>query len=116
MRPVGSQAFDESERYANEPVHIRHTWYHKLGILLFIIVCFEVGAFLTVFPWTPQWDSNSVAGLFPMLRDLWASSYFRGALSGLGLLNIYISLGEVSRLRRSSGSRPPADRLKVSTL
>lgn len=47
-----------------EPTHIRHTWYHKLGIFLFIIVCFEVGAFLTVFPWTPQWESNSVANLF----------------------------------------------------
>ena len=48
------------------PVHFRHTWYHKLGIFLFIIVCFEVGAFLTVFPWTPQWDSNSVANLLPV--------------------------------------------------
>jgi hypothetical protein len=104
------------------PTHVRHAWYHKLGIFLFIIVCFEVGAFLTVFPWTSQWDTNSVASLFPWLRDLWASSYFRGALSGLGLLNIYISLGEVSRLRRSGGARPPgdrlppADKLKVSTL
>src|ERR1700691_208620 len=103
------------------PTHFRHTWYHKLGIFLFIIVCFEVGACLPVFPWTSQWDTNSVASLFPWLRDLWASSYFRGALSGLGLLDIYISLGEVSRLRRSSrgspGDRlPPADKLKVSTL
>ena len=106
MHPVEPR-FDKSV----EPTHIRHTWYHKLGIFLFIIVCFEVGAFLTVFPWTPQWDSNSVANLFPFLRDLWTNSYFRGALSGLGLLNIYISLGEVARLRR-----PRADRLKVSTL
>ena len=87
------------------------TWYYKLGILLFIIVCFEVGAFLTVFPWTPQWDTNSLANLFPWLRGFWASSYFRGAWSGLGLLNIYISLGEVSRLRP-----PRTDKLKVSTL
>ena len=50
-----------------------------------------------VFPWTPQWDSNSMANLFPWLRRSWTSSYFRGALSGLGLLNIYISLGEVLR-------------------
>jgi len=89
-----------------------HPWYHKLGIFLFVIVCFEVGAFLAVFPWTPQWETNSVAGLFPFLHDLWASSYFRGALSGLGLLNIYISLGEVARLRRPSSSRPP-DRLRL---
>ena len=34
------------------------------------------------------------------MRDVWDSSYFRGALSGLGLVNIYISLAEVFRLRR----------------
>ena len=110
MRPVEPR-FPGVEEPDEAPVHLHHTWYHKLGVFLFIIVCFEVGAFLTVFPWTPQWDGNSVASLFPWLHDLWISSYFRGALSGLGLLNIYISLGEVSRLRR-----PPADRLKVSTL
>jgi len=103
------------------PIHVRQNWYHKLGIFLFIIVCFEVGAFLTVFPWTPQWESNSVANLFPWLRGLWTSSFFRGALSGLGLLNIYISLGEVTRLRKPGGrpptsGLPPADKLKVSTL
>jgi hypothetical protein len=113
MRPVEPQLQDPDEA----PPHVRHTWYHKLGIFLFIIVCFEVGAFLTVFPWTPQWDSNSVASLFPWLRDLWTSSYFRGALSGVGLLNIYISLGEVTRLRRPPPEGlPPTDKLKVSTL
>jgi hypothetical protein len=113
MRPLEPKVVQEHDE---APVHPRHTWYHKLGIFLFIIVCFEVGAFLMVFPWTPQWDSNLFANLFPFLRDVWPNSYFRGALSGLGLLNIYISLGEVSRLRKSSGGRPPADRLKVSTL
>ncbi|MBV9769356.1 MAG: hypothetical protein JOZ32_07285 [Bryobacterales bacterium] len=104
------------------PVEVRHPWYHKLGIFLFIIVCFEVGAFLMVFPWTPQWDNNSVANVLPWLRGIWRTSYFRGALSGVGLLNIYISLGEVARLRRPGGSRPradrlpPADKLKTSTL
>jgi hypothetical protein len=100
-----------------EPASVRHSWYYKLGVFLFIIVCFEVGAFLTVFPWTPQWDSNSLANFLPWLRGFWTSSYFRGALSGLGLLNIYISLGEVSRLRRPRADRvPPADKLKASVL
>ena len=44
----------------------------------------------------------------PWLRDYWTSSYFRGALSGLGLLNIYISLGELLRLRVRA--RLPTDR------
>ena len=124
MRPVEPKIIEQPDRDPEAvPVHVRqHNWVHKLGIFLFIIVCFEVGAFLTVFPWTPQWDSNSVATFFPWLRELWSSSYFRGALSGVGLLNIYISLGEVSRLRGTGRSRPPtdrlppADKLKVSTL
>jgi hypothetical protein len=112
MQPLERKLVEEPDREPESAqVHVRHTWVHKLGIFLFIIVCFEVGAFLTVFPWTPQWDNNWVANLFPWLRVLWTNSYFRGALSGLGLLNIYISLMEVSRLRR-----PRADRLKVSTL
>jgi hypothetical protein len=45
------------------------------------------------------------------VRTIWENAYFRGALSGLGLVNIYISLGEVFRLRR-----PRADRLKVPVL
>lgn len=117
MQPLERKLVDEPEQPPiPPPAPSRHTWIYKLGILLFIIVCFEVGAFLTVFPWTPQWDNNSLSGLFPLLRDVWGSSYFRGALSGLGLLNIYISLGEVSRLRRSASKLHPVDKLKASTL
>ena len=79
MRPVEPKMAGQPDHPDPAPARIRHTWYHKLGIFLFIIVCFEVGAFLAVFPWTPQWDTNSVANLFPWLRDLWGSSYFRGA-------------------------------------
>jgi hypothetical protein len=102
MRPVGEAPGRASER-------VKHGWAHKLGIILFVVVCFEVGVFLLIFPWTQQWDGNSLANLIPGLRDFWTSSYFRGAWSGLGLLNIYISIGELLRLRRPD--RPPADRL-----
>ncbi len=116
MHPVETQLGD-SPREA--PDRSKHAWVHKLGVLLFIIVCFEVGAFLAVFPWTTQWETNSLANVFPWAREFWSNSYFRGALSGLGLLNIYISLGEVSHLRRSPGpppagppaTHPPADGL-----
>ena len=86
-------------------------WYHKLGSLLFIVVCFEVGVFLLVFPWLDYWNNNLIASLAPWVRDVWQSPFFRGALSGLGIVNMYISLAEVIRLRR-----PAADRLKESLL
>jgi len=86
----------------------RSPWYHKLGILLFILVCFEVGVFLVVFPWMNYWGNNSIASLAPWVRAIWDSAYFRGALSGVGLLNIYISLAEVFRLRRPRADKLPA--------
>ena len=88
-----------------------HSWYQKLGILLFILLCFEVGVFLLVFPWLQTWDHNAIARLSPRVRDIWDSPYFRGALSGLGLVNIYISLAEVFRLRRSR-----TDKMNLSAL
>ena len=106
MQPVEPQLFVEESA---EPPKI--SWFHRLASLLFIIVCFEVGVFLLVFPWMDYWNNNSIASFAPWVRAIWESSYFRGALSGLGLVNIYISLGEVLRLRR-----PRADRLKVPVL
>ena len=90
---------------------VRRTWVQKLGTLLFVLVSFEVGAFLLLFPWMDYWDHNSIAALAPWMRDVWDSAYFRGALSGLGLVNIYIALAEIFHLRR-----PRPDRLKVPVL
>lgn len=80
----------------------RRSWYQRLGVMLFVIFCFEIGVFLLVFPWLDPWDNNWVADLRG-LSEVWDSTFFRGALSGLGLLNIYISFLEVFRLRRAVG-------------
>lgn len=79
-----------------------YQWYHKLAGLLSVILCFEMGVFLLVFPWASDWYSSYFSTLPLWARDVWVSPYFRGAISGLGLLNIYISFIEVFRLRRFS--------------
>ena len=81
----------------------RYRWYHKMGGVLVAIFCFEVGVFLLVYPWaSDEWDASYYVFLPLWARGLWASPYFRGAISGLGILNIYISFVEVFRLRRFS--------------
>ena len=77
-----------------------YRWHDKLLALLGVIFCFELGVFLVVFPWATEWDINYFPRLPLWLRELWISPYFRGAVSGLGLVNIYISFVEVFRLRR----------------
>ncbi|MBI1896526.1 MAG: hypothetical protein HYZ57_11615 [Acidobacteria bacterium] len=80
----------------------RYRWYHKLGAVLAVVFCFELGVFLLVFPWASDWHLNYLAKLPLWGSAIWASPYFRGAVSGLGVVNIYISFVEVYRLRRFS--------------
>jgi hypothetical protein len=77
-------------------------WYHKLGAVAASVFCFELGAFLLIYPWISDW--NVSAALLPVWgREIFTSAWLRGAVSGLGMLNIYISIVEVFRLRRFSG-------------
>jgi hypothetical protein len=77
-------------------------WYHKVSAVLFITFCLEIGLFLLVFPWTEYWDSNYFSELFPAWQPYWDNMYVRGAISGLGVINLYISFIEIFRLRRFS--------------
>ena len=84
------------------PESPRFTWQDKLLALLGVIFCFELGVFLLVFPWVSEWNANYFARMPAWAHDLWVSPYFRGAISGVGLVNVYISFLEVLRLRRFS--------------
>ncbi len=95
-------AVEESEVQTGPPPY---RWHHKLGALLYVIVCFELGAFLLVFPWLDAWDINWFATYSPPVHALWMNPYVRGAISGLGLVDIYISFVEVFRLRRFASPR-----------
>jgi len=81
----------------------RYRWYHKLFAVTFIVFCLEIGVVLLVLPWSEYWDDNYLAGWTPGWRYFWDNSYLRGAVSGLGIVNIYISFSELFRLRRFRG-------------
>ena len=105
MQPLGRHDFAETASPVPDAPPLQPSWLRRLGVLLFVILSFEVGLFLVVFPWLESWDQNRLASLAPGLRDLWDTGYFRGALSGLGLVNIYISLAEIARFRRARTAR-----------
>ena len=77
-----------------------YRWYHKLSALIFILFCMELGAFLLVFPWTDYWDQNLFSSVVQNWQRIWDNAYLRGAVSGLGVVNFYISFLEILRLRR----------------
>lgn len=68
----------------------------------------EVGLLLILVPWSSFWDHNYFADSLPLLRDAIANNYVRGAVSGLGLLNVYAALAELVDIfvRRENDETP----------
>ncbi len=103
MTPFEPQSHATGEPLAGGPVPVPHPayrWYHKMSAVLFITFCIELGLFLVVFPWTDYWDGNFFSSLVPEWHQYWVNMYVRGAVSGLGVVDLYISLLEIVRLRR----------------
>jgi len=71
-----------------------------LTSIFFILFCIEIGLVLFLLPWTPLWDNNYFFGLTPQWNPFWLSTYLRGAVSGVGVVNLWIGLGEAWRLWR----------------
>jgi hypothetical protein len=63
-----------------------------LAGFLSVLSSLLVGLVLLVAPWTALWDTNYL--LHPALRALLLSSVARGAVSGIGLVNIVLGLYE----------------------
>jgi hypothetical protein len=82
-----------------DPAQSRVVRWHRrvLGACL-VVFALELGLFLLFFPWRSDWEMSWVPVHSPKLAAVWMSSYFRGAISGLGLLNIAVALAELSRL------------------
>ena len=61
-----------------------------------------VGLVLLLLPWLPSWDQNYFSGWSPDWFSLWMNPYLRGAISGVGALNLYIVVAEMIDLLRGS--------------
>ena len=99
----------------------------KLSVIFYIILCLEIGIVLVLLPWIPQgtlglsdWGNNYFllyaarkTGLYG-LQTVVASGWMRGAVTGVGLLNVGIAFWEifhfkqtVRTLQENELSRPP---------
>jgi len=66
--------------------------------LLFLAYFVEVGLVLLVVPWSPFWDRNYFLDLWPALAALTRSNLVRGAVSGLGIINLWAAMAELATL------------------
>lgn len=91
---------------APAPPRVRLNWFDKFSYITYCLFTLEVGLFLLVYPWLPAvWSQNFFFHLVPEWRPLFMSNYFRGAVSGLGVINLFISASHTLRLRQVLSGR-----------
>ncbi len=84
----------------------------KLTVIFFIILCLEAGIALTLLPWMSigglgDWGDNFLLAMvvektgLPVLQSTVSSGWFRGAVTGLGILNLFIAFWEMAHFKQS---------------
>jgi len=63
--------------------------------LLIVAFFFEFGFALLIVPWSSFWDRNYFAELLPALHAFITNNFVRGAVSGLGVINLLAGLAEL---------------------
>jgi len=71
--------------------------------ILYIVFCFEMGVFLFVLPWVSLWSKNFFVGHYPIVSSIAMNYFVRGAISGIGLADVWLAIYELWRLRRHLG-------------
>ena len=84
----------------------------KLTVIFFIILCLLLGLYLTLLPWVSfgvigDWGDNYLLAFvsekanLPILRKTVASGWVRGAVTGLGVLNLLLAFWELAHFKQS---------------
>lgn len=83
----------------------------KLTLIAFIFLCLMVGVSLTLLPWLRffggDWGENfllaylSNKASLPILHTTIASGWFRGIVTGIGLLNLAIAFWEMANFSKN---------------
>ena len=73
--------------------------------LIYVAFFLEVGLLLVVLPWSAFWDRNYFASAWPALRPLLMNNFCRGAITGLGFVNLYAGFADLALVFAARGRR-----------
>jgi hypothetical protein len=76
-------------------------WVARIGLFIFVSFCIEVGMVLVALPWTDLWTNNPIVLAHLGWRDVLQNHFLRGAVSGLGLVDIWMGISEAVHYRET---------------
>jgi hypothetical protein len=79
-------------------------WLQRISLCVLVLFCVYLGVLVMVLPWwTRMWDQNMFLAARPHLARVLHMGAVRGAISGLGLLDIWIGISEAVHYRETRG-------------
>jgi len=84
--------------------------------LILVAFFLEVGFLLIVLPWSAFWERNYFAQTVPFVQDVITNNFVRGAISGLGLVNVCVGLVELVSVLASRHADPPPSPFSASQI
>jgi hypothetical protein len=79
-------------------------WLQRISLCVLVLFCVYLGVLVLVLPWwTRMWDQNLFLEARPHLARVLHLGAVRGAISGLGLLDIWIGISEAVHYRETRG-------------
>jgi hypothetical protein len=80
---------------------------HKLFSALLVVALCIMGAILFYLPWTSFWEKNYFLSHYPSLMRLLLHPAFRGSVSGLGVLDIFLAINLIGAEPEPAPSAAP---------
>ena len=74
-------------------------WMRRVNVALFVMICIEMGLVLMILPWHHYWLENSLALENPWVHRLAQNYFLRGAISGVGLVDVFLGVHEALTYR-----------------
>ena len=76
-------------------------------VVVYVLFCIELGLVLIWLSWmTSYWFSGGLFGQWPELQRILQGGFVRGAVTGLGLLDIWLGIQEAVHFSRATENRP----------
>jgi len=72
----------------------------RLLTIIYIVCCLELGSFLFILPWVSLWGKNYFVAHYSLVAHVSRNYFLRGAVSGLGLADIWLAFYEIWRVLR----------------
>jgi hypothetical protein len=69
-------------------------WLQRFFLIVYVVFCIELGIVLVALPWSVLWNNNNLLLHWPAVRHFLQLGFVRGAISGLGFLDLWLGIYE----------------------